>query len=57
MKSIELGSEVAITVSGEKGVVIGMARYLHSETQCLVRYVAADGRATETWWYESALTP
>lgn len=49
-----LGAAVAITVSSEKGVVIGRAEYINAENSYLVRYKAADGRAVESWWNESA---
>jgi len=52
----DLGAEVVITVSGEKGTVIGRGDYLNSENCYYVRYKNADGRATEAWWGESALT-
>jgi len=52
----ELGAEVKIGVSGERGVVIGRAQYLDSKNCYYLRYMAADGRATESWWNEGALT-
>ncbi len=53
----ELNAAVSIAVSGEQGAVIGRAEYSsYSEPQYLVRYKAADGRACEAWWTESALT-
>jgi hypothetical protein len=51
----ELGASVRISVSGETGVVIGLATYLDQSPQALVRYCAADGRAVESWWNFSAL--
>ena len=51
----ELNDEVIISVSGEEGEIIGRAEYLSSENTYLVRYQAADGRAVEAWWQESAL--
>ena len=51
----ELGCAVVIVASGEKGEVIGRAEYLKGEDSYLVRYKAADGRAVEAWWGESAL--
>jgi hypothetical protein len=50
-----LGKEAIIKSSGERGTVIGHASYLHSEPAYLVRYRAADGRAVEQWWGESAV--
>lgn len=53
----ELGSQVVIDCSGESGEVIGRAQYAYcAEASYFVRYKAADGKAVETWWTESALT-
>ena len=51
----ELKQAVTIAASGEAGEVIARAEYITSESSYLVRYQAADGRATEAWWQESAL--
>lgn len=51
----ELGAKAQL-VSGEAGEVIGRAEYAHTERNYLLRYVAGDGRAVESWWGESALT-
>lgn len=50
-----LKSPVTISASGESGEVIARAEYVYAEPSYLVRYTAADGRATEAWWTESAL--
>lgn len=51
-----LNEDVAITVSGETGAVIGRAEYASAaEYSYLVRYKAANGQAMEVWWTESAL--
>jgi hypothetical protein len=50
-----LAATVAIIASGESGSVVGRAEYLASEPSYLLRYRAADGRAVERWWPESAL--
>ena len=50
-----LGHPVAITASGEVGVVVGRAEYINSRNSYFVRYAAKDGRATEAWWSEDAL--
>lgn len=52
----ELGNAVAIAASGEQGEVIGRAEYTHAERTYLLRYKAADGRAVESWWSESAIS-
>lgn len=51
-----LGDDVTIAASGETGEVIGRAEYADSSNQYFIRYKAGDGRATESWWSESALT-
>lgn len=51
----KLLDEVVITVSGERGTVIGRAEYASMDDQYLVRYCAADGRAVEAWWASGAL--
>jgi hypothetical protein len=51
----ELGQQVTISASGETGTVQGRAEYAAAESTYYVRYKAADGRATEAWWPESAL--
>ncbi len=50
-----LEQPVVITESGEDGKVIAMATYAHAEDSYRIRYKAADGRAVEAWWDESAL--
>lgn len=51
----ELDAAIAITCSGEQGNIIGRAEYTTTENAYLLRYRAADGRAVEAWWPESAL--
>jgi hypothetical protein len=53
----DIGARLVITVSGEECEVIGRAEYAKAENNYYVRYKAADGRAFEAWWSESALTP
>ena len=50
-----LNQPAEIIASGEKGTVIGRAEYTHGEDQYQIRYCAADGRAVESWWADSAL--
>jgi hypothetical protein len=50
-----LNDFVMLSMSAEKGQVIGQARYTAMEHQYLVRYVAADGCQGECWISESAL--
>lgn len=52
-----LGASVLIGASGEVAQVIGAATYKFSEDSYLLRYKAADGRAVEQWWADSALHP
>lgn len=56
MFKFELNQEVKIFRSEEHGVVIGRAEYANGLNNYLVRYVAADGRAVESWWQEDALS-
>ncbi len=56
MWKFELNGPVVIKCSDEKGEVIGRAEYTYAERSYLVRYKAADGRAVEAWWAESALS-
>jgi hypothetical protein len=51
----ELNAEVVIAASGEAGTVQGRAEYANAESTYYLRYKAADSRATEAWWPESAL--
>lgn len=51
----DLGNGVRLSMSNEKGVVIGRAEYSENSDQYLVRYKAADGRQTECWWGGEAL--
>lgn len=51
----ELGRRVVIAESGEEGEVMARADYSYSENSYYIRYKAADGRAVESWWGESAL--
>jgi len=53
--ALNIGQMATIIASGEQGHVIGRAEYLNSENSYLLRYKAADGRATEQWWSESSL--
>lgn len=50
-----IGDRVTISESGETGEVHGRAEYATAENNHYLRYKAADGRATEAWWPESAL--
>lgn len=50
-----LMQQVTIQASGETGMVIGRAEYSFAEPAYFIRYKAADGRAIEAWWPQSAL--
>lgn len=52
----KLNHEVIIEASGECGMVVGRAEYADGKPQYLIRYMAADGRAVQQWWDQSALT-
>jgi hypothetical protein len=49
-----LNDTVRISVSGEEGQVVARSESVGA-TLYLIRYKAADGRAVEMWWDESAL--
>lgn len=51
----EMGSAVVTTLSKERGVVVARCDYDKSESTYRIRYVAADGRQTESWFQESEL--
>jgi hypothetical protein len=51
----DLEQHAAIIMSGEVGIIVGRAQYTQGENSYLLRYKAADGRAVEAWWPESAL--
>lgn len=51
-----LHQRVRIACSQETGEVIARSEHVNGENQYQVRYQAGDGRATEQWWAESALT-
>lgn len=48
-----LGEEVMLDLSEEKGRIKARAEYETGENQYLVIYCAADNRQTECWWGES----
>lgn len=51
----QLTELLTIAASGEEGQCIGIAVYTNRQTNYLIRYKAADGRAVEAWWDEDAL--
>lgn len=51
-----LGAEVCIMTSDERGIVIARAEYTTSTNDYLIQYRAADGRAVEAWWREDAIS-
>lgn len=53
--AFEIGQTVKIANSDEVGKVTGRAEYQNSENSYYLLYKAADGRAVEAWWTESAL--
>lgn len=55
MFKFELGQEVALNLSVERGFVRGRAQYEHGENSYYIVYKAADGRMVEAWWQESLL--
>lgn len=47
---------VVIDVSGEECLVVGRAQFYDRENKYFLRYCDGQGRGTERWWGESALT-
>lgn len=52
----KLGDAVKLSLSDERGEVVGRAHYSNMNPQYLVRYKAGDGRQVEAWIAEDALT-
>ncbi|SON54331.1 hypothetical protein HDIA_0790 [Hartmannibacter diazotrophicus] len=52
----EMNQRVALSMSGEYGVVIGRAEYLDLAPQYYIRYVDGTDRQVQDWIPESALT-
>lgn len=55
LMKFDLDQTVRIKCSSEVGEVIGRAVFTFSEPSYMLRYKSGDGRAIESWWYESAL--
>ena len=55
MSDPKLNDVVTVTVSGERGHVIGCAQYTNHGPQSLIRYRASNGRAVEAWWDNDAI--
>lgn len=53
--AFELGGRVSLSLSGERGDVIGRAEYQNFPPCYQVSYVAADGRQCEGWFDSTAL--
>jgi len=50
----QLNLKVKIKISGEMGAIAGRAEYAtHNEPLYFLKYVRADGVASEGWWYQS----
>lgn len=52
-----LGQPVRMTLSGEKGSVVGRAEYSDRPDLYYVRYVAGDGCQVENWQEATAIEP
>lgn len=50
-----IGANVSLSMSGEKGEIIGRAEYKTESNKYYVRYVTAQGSQTEDWISENAL--
>lgn len=53
-KLFELGEEVSLALSGEKGIVTGIAEYLGSTGQYRVQYVNGSGCQVEDWFFPAS---
>jgi len=51
----ELGEQVLLSLSRERGEVIGRAHYTYAEPSYLIRYVTAQGVQVEAWQTENAV--
>lgn len=52
-----LGQVVRVKISGEEGHVKARAEYTNCCNQYLIHYMAADGRAVDSWFEEGELEP
>lgn len=52
-----LNEKVKLKMSAEHGEVIGVCIYAEDAPRYLIRYMAGDGRQTESFWVESAIEP
>jgi hypothetical protein len=55
MDEIQLNSPVALVISEETGVVIGVAHYAENATQYQVHYLDAHAAAKTEWFTRSQL--
>jgi hypothetical protein len=49
----ELNQMVKLVESDEQGTITARSEFTTGEPQYRIRYKAADGRQTESWWGES----
>lgn len=56
MTGFGINTAVEMALSGERGIIIGVAEFAESPMQYYVRFVAADGRQCEGWFNREALT-
>lgn len=50
----ELGANVHLALSGEEGVIIARSEAVNVPDQYRIRYLAADGRQVEDWFFTDA---
>ncbi|WOH61957.1 hypothetical protein [Bradyrhizobium sp. BWC-3-1] len=55
MRSFSLNDEVKLSISGERGHIIGMATYAEHVDQFQVHYVDAHGAARTDWFTSGQL--
>ena len=51
-----LNQRVALSLSGEEGVVIARAQYVEGPDRYLVRYVTKTGTQVEEWFTRAAIS-
>ncbi|AXY32654.1 hypothetical protein CEQ20_03990 [Yersinia pseudotuberculosis] len=57
MFKYELGQSVSVSISGEQGHIKGRAEYSQLNNSYYIHYKAADGRAVDSWFDESEISP
>jgi len=53
----ELKAKVTVSISGEQGHVSSRMDSINGKNQYYVHYKGADGRATDSWFFENEIKP